>query len=224
MILGMEKPLAAMFDFDGVIINGDNFYRTTVERSFKHYGIPFNETTFHNQFAGKPGREAMGKYLRRLGKEAQLPDIWDHKRQFDGEYGQLISAYPDALELITLIADSQKVIVTGSRLTLVQQALDKFGIRKHFPTIVSVEDYRNGKPAPDSYLLAQNRLAVLPGESVIVEDSPAGIQAARAAGIPVIAVTHTHKAEELIGANYITDSLTDPLVIEIFRGKEKLSS
>jgi len=76
------------------------------------------------------------------------------------------------------------------------------------PVLVCAEDVQHGKPCPDVYLLAAARLGVPPAECLVVEDAPAGIEAARAAGIRVVAVTTTHACSEL-PADTCTGSLAD---------------
>jgi sugar-phosphatase len=65
------------------------------------------------------------------------------------------------------------------------------------PVLVCAEDVAQGKPSPDVYLMAAASLAVAPSECVVIEDAPAGIQAARAAGMSVVALTTTHGPDEL---------------------------
>jgi len=72
--------------------------------------------------------------------------------------------------------------------------------------LICAEDVLRGKPSPDVYLLAAAGLGVVPRDCLVVEDAPAGIEAARAAGMGVVAITTTHRPEEL-GADACTASL-----------------
>lgn len=73
--------------------------------------------------------------------------------------------------------------------------------------LVTSEDVANGKPAPDGWLHAAGQLGVDPRDCVVVEDAPPGIRAARAMGARVIAVTTTHAAEQLAGAEVVVPDL-----------------
>jgi sugar-phosphatase len=75
--------------------------------------------------------------------------------------------------------------------------------------LVTSDDVQLGKPAPDGYLAAAERLGVAGDQCVVIEDTPPGIQAARAAGMAVIALATTHSAEQLEQANLIVSSLRD---------------
>lgn len=71
--------------------------------------------------------------------------------------------------------------------------------------LVSGEDVKSGKPAPDPYLLAAERLGARPEECVVIEDAPAGIKSGSAAGCLVVALTTTHHSDELQGADMVID-------------------
>ena len=77
---------------------------------------------------------------------------------------------------------------SGGYRPIVVATLETLGIREHFPVIVTCEDVENGKPAPDTYLLAAQRLGVEPARCLVFEDTPLGIQAATAAGMQSVLV------------------------------------
>jgi beta-phosphoglucomutase len=90
------------------------------------------------------------------------------------------------------------------------------GIAGRFDVVVSADDVRRSKPDPESYALAFARLAekyatslTVPGKSVAVEDTPAGIRSAKGAGLRVLAVTNSYGPEELSEADWIVGSLKD---------------
>ena len=77
---------------------------------------------------------------------------------------------------------------SGGYRPIVVATLEALGIRQHFPVIVTCEDVENGKPAPDTYLLAARQLGVEPARCLVFEDTPLGIQAATAAGMRSVLV------------------------------------
>jgi sugar-phosphatase len=84
--------------------------------------------------------------------------------------------------------------------------------------LISAEDVERGKPAADGYLLAAERLGVAPNECIVIEDTPAGIEAGRAAGATVLAVATTFPAAELRQAHAVLASLA--ALDAIVRGTE----
>jgi beta-phosphoglucomutase-like phosphatase (HAD superfamily) len=75
-------------------------------------------------------------------------------------------------------------------------------------TLVTGDDVRQGKPAPEPYLVAAKRMGVAVARCVVVEDAPAGVEAAHAAGMPVIAMTTTHSRDELPARGLVIDRLS----------------
>jgi sugar-phosphatase len=84
--------------------------------------------------------------------------------------------------------------------------------------LVTIDDVDRGKPDPEAYLLAAERLGMTPEQCVVIEDAPAGIKAARAAGMRVIAVATTHISEELGEADVVVARISDI----VFSNPEKL--
>ena len=75
--------------------------------------------------------------------------------------------------------------------------------------LITGDDVRAGKPAPDAYLLAARHLHVRPADCVVVEDAPAGIRAGKAAGMKVIGIASSHSKEELCQADVVVQQLAD---------------
>ena len=114
--------------------------------------------------------------------------------------------------LAGLPEDSWAVVTSGSA-ELAVARLRRAGLPVPF-TLVTAGDVQRGKPAPDPYLLGAERLGLPVDNCVAVEDSPAGIQAARAAGLRVIGIASTHAREELVRATAIVDRLAALTVVQ----------
>jgi sugar-phosphatase len=111
-----------------------------------------------------------------------------------------------ATELVAGLDAGQWAVVTGCSVGMATVRL----AAGRLPTpdvLVGDEHVRAGKPDPEGYLLALRRLGIGPGDAVAVEDAPAGVAAARAAGIRTIAVTSTHPAAALADADVVVTSL-----------------
>jgi mannitol-1-/sugar-/sorbitol-6-phosphatase len=119
-----------------------------------------------------------------------------------------VKAYPDVIELLSGLPPKQWAIVTsGSR--RVAEARIKH-VKLPMPgSLVTGDDVSTGKPAPEGYLLAARSLQVQPKDCVVIEDSPAGVQAGNKAKMNVIGVTTTHTARELHGADVIIGGLAE---------------
>ena len=87
--------------------------------------------------------------------------------------------------------------------------LDSLDIRDYFDACVTGEDVSKSKPAPDTFLKAAERLNLSPDRCVVIEDAIHGVQAGKAAGMVVVALTTTRKRHELTEADLIVDSLNE---------------
>ncbi|HEY6169758.1 MAG TPA: HAD family phosphatase, partial [Verrucomicrobiae bacterium] len=94
-------------------------------------------------------------------------------------------------------------LASGSRHPTINSVLALRNLRRHFRAIVSSEDVPRGKPAPDIFLRTAQLLGAEPARCCVVEDSAAGVVAARAAGMTVIAITNSLPAEKLAHAHHV---------------------
>ena len=97
-------------------------------------------------------------------------------------------------------------LASGSLHVVIDAVLAMKNLRQYFPIRVSVEDVNHGKPAPDVFLRAAELLGVKPRNCCVIEDSAAGVQAARSADMQVIAITNTLPAERLAAATHIVET------------------
>ena len=120
----------------------------------------------------------------------------------DGAHTLLDSIPPDAWAIVT----------SGSR-ALATARLQSRGLPVP-PTMVTADDVVNGKPHPEPYMTAARLLGLSPDDCIVVEDAPAGLAAATAAGMRSIGVASTHAYDELVGATVIAGKLRDIQVTE----------
>jgi sugar-phosphatase len=113
---------------------------------------------------------------------------------------------PGAIELIQAIPDGRWGVVTSGRRHLATGRLQLAGI-PIAKVMIAADDVANGKPHPEPYLKGAAALAVAPSECLVIEDAPAGIRAAQAGGMKVIALTSTYPASALSEADVVISSL-----------------
>lgn len=119
-------------------------------------------------------------------------------------WGDGIVALDGALELIESLRSDQWAVVTSAPRELAVARLTFAGLPVP-ASLVCSEDVRAGKPDPDGYLKAAAMLSVTPAACTVVEDTPAGVLAARAAGMRVLAIGRTFPPEALLGAEWVRD-------------------
>jgi HAD superfamily hydrolase (TIGR01509 family) len=197
-----------IFDFDGVIVNSDSFHLWVIRDVLKTKNLPFDGEIYKSFFQGRRLVEAFTLYLQSFNKLGELVDCIERKRTYDSHYADNVTAYKDTL---TFIAEAKRThvlaIVTSTRRVLLDAALTKFHLNYSFQTTIAAEDCARGKPDPDPYVTAMRLLKTMPRHVLVIEDSPLGIVAAKAAQMKCLAVTHTHPPEELKDADWVTHTL-----------------
>ncbi|MFP1628281.1 HAD-IA family hydrolase [Streptomyces sp. 5K101] len=114
-----------------------------------------------------------------------------------------VVALPGTLALLAQLPPERWAVVTSATRRLAEARLDEAGITAK--TTVAADDVTRGKPDPEPYLLAARRLGVDPARCVVFEDAPAGLAAGRAAGMRTVALTTTHRADELVADTVVPD-------------------
>ena len=97
--------------------------------------------------------------------------------------------------------------------------LESLGLREAFAALVAEEDVTRGKPDPEGFLLAAERLGVAPARCLVVEDAPEGVRAAKAAGMRCLAVATTRPPPMLAEADLVLPSLADPRALPFLLGE-----
>jgi sugar-phosphatase len=193
---------AVISDFDGVLADST----AAISRVWARWGerLGIDGAAIQEANHGRPSRAVIEEHVApdRVAAEA----AWVLEAETADTEG--VVAYPGAAELLALPVVA---IATSCELPLARARLGAAGLVAP-PVLVTADQVRRGKPAPDPYLLAADRLGVDPADCLVVEDAPAGIAAGRAAGMTVWAVTTTHAPEELHQAHRVAGSLQELLV------------
>jgi HAD superfamily hydrolase (TIGR01509 family) len=123
------------------------------------------------------------------GLKMPVEAVARHKEELYYQLLPQLKPIPEVLEIIN--AQHGRIpfaVVSGGRLDSVTRSLTVLGLMDKFDTIVGSDDYTHGKPAPDAFLLAAERLGVPPANCLVFEDTNLGIQAATAAGMAFVKV------------------------------------
>ena len=171
-----------IFDFDGVLVNTMEMHYEAYKRAMEEAGVPIVRETFFRQ-AGMTGREQIKYFADRAGVEADVEKIYRRKGELARDHTERAARIECNIALLRTLksAGAPVAIATGSSRPSILPIMQKFGIE--VDAIASSEDVKRGKPSPDLFLFAAERLGVDPGDCVVVEDSDVGIEAAKAAGM-----------------------------------------
>ncbi|EPR10569.1 HAD family hydrolase [Ruminiclostridium papyrosolvens] len=176
---------AAIFDFDGVIINSLDIQKQALEESYKIVvgkGTPsFREFLSHS-----------GNSLENIFKNMNLPlEMVKHYRRISQEKVGTIKIYPGIREILTKLKDDKVIcaLCTGKDRVRTLEILEKFCMEKFFSIVVCSDDVKHPKPHPDSLIHILNQLDIDANSALMIGDAKNDIKCAKNAGVKSIAVT-----------------------------------
>jgi beta-phosphoglucomutase family hydrolase len=201
---------AVLWDMDGVIVDTAPYHFQAWKQTFAKLGVKYTLAQFKESF----GRRNEAIIPELLGKPVSAKEIAAIARKKETLFRRLgqgkIKAFPGAVELLQFLSESniKMALVSSTPPRNIDSALASLEVKGLFQTIISGTDVKKGKPDPECFLLAASRLGVEPENCVVIEDSTAGVSAAKSAGMKCIAITNTRPGNQLKKADLIIDSLT----------------
>ena len=201
-----------IFDWDGVVIDSSAQHERSWEILAQEISKPLPEGHFKLGF-GKKNQVIIPEILGWATESAEIATLSDHKEAIYRELVRQngVQILPGARELLSALrsAGIPRAIGSSTPRGNLDAIFAATGLGEHFDAVVCGDDVLHGKPAPDVFLLAAQMLGLPPAECLVVEDAHAGIEAARRAGIPVLAVATTNPLSELAAATGAVESLAD---------------
>mgnify|MGYP001626220986 CR=1 FL=1 len=217
---------AVLFDFDGVLVDSERLHYEALAHVLKEMGLSLNWDEFKRGCIGVPDWDAVQWALRHNGvSDSELvAEVLRRKTQiYDAWLTERLKIAEGMADVIKVLAQNFALaIASGAFRHQIEAVLLREGVLEFFKVIVSSEDYERGKPDPMPFLLAMERLnefvspPLRPHECLVVEDSPAGIQAAKNAGMRCVAVRSYYDDEALKDADFIVDDLRGLLMPEVW--------
>jgi HAD superfamily hydrolase (TIGR01509 family) len=201
------KPKAILFDLDGVLVDMPDAHYQALNRALELFGVNIEEDEHHGFFNGLPTRKKLSE-LERLGR---LPTglcefLNEIKQQYTKE---LIPKFctPDHSKLVLMKHIRAHGIKTAccsnSTKETLHLMLHSSHLHSHFDIIIGNDEVAKPKPDPEMYIIAMEKLGVTPEETIIVEDSPHGVEAAKASGAAVRVVRNIHDVDYSLFADIL---------------------
>jgi len=194
----IDRPQAVIFDLDGTIVDNMALHAEAFAEFAARHDLPPLTAADRARLDGRRNSEIFPVLFgREMPREEWL--AYEHEKESlyrDLSRGRLtlVAGLSALLEYL----DQRRIAValaTSAPALNVAHTLGEVGLSHAFPTIVRGDQVGRGKPAPDVFLEASRQLDVPPARSVVFEDAPMGVTAARAAGMPVVAIASSFSTE-----------------------------
>ncbi len=209
---------ATIFDMDGVLTDSEPVICAAATQMFHELGVRVCPEDFR-PFVGTGENRYLGGVAEKYGVTLDIPTA---KHRTYEIYLQLvergIDAFPGAVELVLACRESGLLLAVASSADRIkiEANLRKIGLPWNtWDTVVTGEDVRNTKPAPDIFLAAASHLGLTSDDCCVVEDAPNGVAAAKTAGMRCVAVAQTFPPEQLTAADLVRPGLVDVSVADL---------
>jgi beta-phosphoglucomutase len=221
---------AIAFDLDGTLSDTEPLHFEAFAEVLRPAGIEIPREEYFSRLIGLNDHDCFATLLRENGNDAdkaRIANLIEHKAVV---YAAMIAnrdvLYPGAATFVQRCAERfPLILVTGTLHAEAELILQRANLCSHFVDIIAAEDTERGKPKPDGFLTALGRLgfilrphpSIVAAECLVIEDTEAGVEAARRAGMKVLALCQTTTASALSAADIIRPSIGETDLDDILR-------
>jgi HAD superfamily hydrolase (TIGR01509 family) len=207
---------ALIFDFDGVIADTEPIHYRAFQEVLEPEKMTFPWEEYLGMYIGFDDRDAFRERYKNSGKKVDDRKLSDLIQKKAAAFSRLVThagvkPYPGVVELIALAGDKKipVALCSGALRSDIEPVLAAVGLAGAFAQVVTADDVAVSKPDPTSYKLVVQKLGrgIVARNCIAIEDTPAGIAAAKAAGLKVVAVTNSHGRDKLFRADRIVNTL-----------------
>jgi beta-phosphoglucomutase len=212
---------AVIFDFDGVITDSEILHLRAFNRMLAQFGIEISTKDYYKEYLGFTDVDCFRLVARkgRLGLDGlEIKNLVKQKNNIFAELakteGRIIEGVRDFLEMLKQ-NNVPMAICSGAVLAEIALILEEARLRSFFAVIVSAEQVKKGKPDPEGFLLTlqklndERQIQIESDQCIVIEDSHWGLEAGKAAGMHIIAVTNSYDADQLSMADKIVTQLNE---------------
>jgi beta-phosphoglucomutase len=212
MEMDLKNLKGLLFDMDGVLVDSMKYHLHSWQELLNFFGIYVSDE-FIFEHEGAMSLEVVRDLFGAGGftiEEQQILEIYAHQNeQFQNKYLGKVRFYPEAIPLLEQLRQRglKLGLVTSSRMNLVEKIWNQDDLSL-FSTVISADHVNKYKPFPEPYLKALNQIQEDPEDCLVIENAPAGIQAANAAGISCFAIASTLPEKKLSKAQKVFPDLS----------------
>ena len=194
---------------DGVIADTASYHLKAWQEMFQKRGVKFTEDDFRHSF-GQRNDTIIKDTLGDKTSQDEIEAMANEKEEsFRRRIGQNIKPLPGVMELLRSLKEHRfkMALASSAPMENIQLLTQSLGISSYFQSIISDEDVTEGKPSPQVFQLAAQKLEAEPENCIVIEDAITGVTATKRAGMHSLAVTTTHPGHSLMEADLVVDTL-----------------
>lgn len=207
-----NRELGVAFDLDGTMIDNNSYHILSWQEFYKRRNRTFTSEEFVEHFNGKTNADVL-KYIFHPNLTANEIYRYTHEKEalYREIYTPFIKPVNGLIKLLELLQQQgiPMVIATSGIPINIEFMFEHIPIQHFFTDIINSTHITHGKPHPEIYELAAKKLMLQPNHCIAFEDSVAGVQSAKNAGLKVIALTTTHPKSDLHQADLIVQDFTE---------------
>lgn len=210
---GIMSFYGAIFDLDGVIVNTVPLHFKAWKYLFEEvYGISFTKKDYDEKVDGKPRIDTIHLFLPYLSEsDAIVAGEIKQQRYYEllNSSSGAIEQFPSSVKLIKELKAHKVLLAVASSSKNVFYILEKIGLLADCDAVVASGDFVHGKPDPDIFLKAAEKLGLAVKDCVVFEDALVGVQAAKAGGFLCVAIDRNNHAQNYAGADLVVADLSE---------------
>ncbi|WP_422927226.1 HAD family hydrolase [Singulisphaera sp. PoT] len=207
-----------VFDLDGLMFDTEALFHRVLVEMLEARGKAYT-TEIGRAMIGRRAAESGPDFKRLAGLDEPVEELMlEARTRFYAEMDAAVHPTPGLIALLAKLEawNLPRGVATSSRLSYAEMLLKRHGFFDHFDFVLTAEDVTLGKPDPEIYLRAVERLGFEAGQVLTLEDSAAGVTAAKGAGTFCVGVPHDHSPADGLGlADLIVPRLDDPRLLAI---------
>ncbi|SFQ39057.1 HAD family hydrolase [Parafilimonas terrae] len=211
-------PQAVIFDLDGTLVDNNPYHIEAFKEFYQKTGKAFSLEEYKQHINGRMNREIFNYVFNTTLSPEEIEKYTNEK---EGLYRELYAPHIKPVNgLIDFLNELEKAkipkaVATSGIIPNINFMFEHIPIRDYFLSVIDSTQIKTGKPHPEIFLKAAISVNAVPSECVAFEDSLAGIQSAKAAGMKVVALTTTHTAEDLHDADLIIKDYTEISLVKL---------
>ena len=223
----MPQPLrAVIFDLDGVLADSEPWWNEIDSKLLAEYGVSYRGE-YHRDVLGVSYRLAVEFYKKAFGLSASVEELMRRRGVIATEFfANRVGLFPSTKRTLERLREMKVrlAVATSSVSASARPFLDRHGLTPFFDVIVTGDEIERGKPYPDIYLRAADKLGVAVNECLVIEDALSGVAAGKAAGMRVAAIPDRRFVDARDyenKADYVVGSLSEiPALVRRVRATE----